>query len=164
MKKLFLIRHAQAEKFSESSKDIDRKLTSEGMKIASLLGKYLKDEGIKPDVIICSTAQRAQLTAELIASQVEYELDDIQCVDDLYEASVREFVGFLNQLGNVHKVVFIIGHNPAVTYAADYLCDGEVSGMSPGAVVQINFDTESWSGLSKGLGEYINYYDILSGS
>jgi len=48
MKKLFLIRHAQAEKFSESSKDIDRKLTSEGMKIASLLGKYLMDEGIKP--------------------------------------------------------------------------------------------------------------------
>jgi len=108
-------------------------------------------------------AERAQLTAELVSSQVGYELDDVQCVDGLYEASVRGFVDFLNQLDNRNKMVFVIGHNPAVTYAADYLCDAEVSGMSPGAVVQINFTIDTWSGLSKGLGEFINYYDIVSG-
>ncbi len=164
MKNLLLIRHAQAEKFSETNKDIDRKLTSEGMKIASLLGKYLKDEGINPDMIISSMAQRSQLTAELVASQLDYELDDIQCVEGLYEASVRELVNLLSQLDNGNSVVLIIGHNPAVTYAADYLCDAEVSGMSPGAVVQINFAIESWADLSKGLGEFINYYDLPGGS
>ena len=139
MKKLLLIRHAHAEKFSESNKDIDRKLTSEGMKVASLLGKYLKDEGIEPDLIISSFAQRAQLTSELVATQVDFEIEDIQCLDGLYEASVRGFVDFLSQLDNNSNVVFIVGHNPAITYAADYLCDSEVSGMSSGAVVQINF-------------------------
>jgi len=163
MKKLFLIRHAQAEKYSESDQDIDRKLTSEGMKIASLLGKYLMDEGIKPDVIISSMAQRAQLTAELVASQVGYDLADIKCVEGLYEASVRGFVDLLSQLDDGNNLVFTVGHNPTITYVADYLCDTEVNGMSPGAVIQINFVQDSWSAISKGLGEFINYYDLPGG-
>lgn len=164
MKKLFLIRHAHAEKFSESNKDIDRKLTSEGMKAASLLGKYLNDEGVKPDRIISSFAQRAQLTSELVASQLDYEFEAIQEKEGLYESSVREFVDFLCQLENEDSIVIIIGHNPAITYAADYLSDADISGMSPGSVVQINFRIENWSELVKGPGEYMNYYEMPGAS
>ena len=163
MKNLFLIRHAHAEKFSESSRDIDRKLTSEGMKVASLVGKYLSDEGVVPDVVICSPAERAQMTAELVATQLGHSLNDIQVVDGLYEASVREFVEYLSSLSQKYQTVLIIGHNPAITYTADYLCETEINGMIPGSVVHINFPENSWAELSnKASGEFINYYDVLT--
>ena len=162
MKNLFLIRHAHAEKFSENNLDIDRKLTSEGMKIASLLGKYLSEEGIVPDAIVCSPAERARMTGELVGAQLGYELSEIQTVENLYEASVREFVDYLTKLNDKHKVVLLIGHNPTITYTADYLSDKEVNAMSPGSVVHINFPVDSWSELTKDGGEFINSYDRLS--
>lgn len=163
MKNLFLIRHAHAEKFSESNRDIDRKLTSEGMKVASLLGKYLSDEGVVPDVVICSPAERAQMTAELVATQLGHSLNDIQVVDGLYEASVREFVEYLTSLSQKYQTVLVIGHNPAITYTADYLCDTEINGMIPGSVVHISIAKKSWNELSnKASGEFVNYYDVLT--
>ncbi len=163
MKNLFLIRHAHAEKFSESGRDFDRKLTSEGMKVASLLGKYLSNEGIKPDVVICSPSERTQMTAELVATQVQYSINDIQVVDSLYQASVREFIEYLSSLSQRYLSVLVIGHNPAITYAADYLCEKEINGMIPGSVVHISFLQESWMELSnKASGEFVNYYDILT--
>jgi phosphohistidine phosphatase len=130
------------------------------MKVASLLGKYLKDEGVIADALICSNAQRAQLTAELLANQLEFNIDQIQINERLYEASIREFVDFLSKLYNNYNSVLIVGHNPTITHVADFLSNTEINGMSPGAVVQINFDVESWDLISKGLGEFINYYDI----
>jgi phosphohistidine phosphatase len=163
MKNLFLIRHAHAEKFSESNHDIDRKLTSEGMKVASLLGKYLSDEGVVPDVVICSPAERARMTAELVATQLGQSLNDIQVVDGLYEASVREFVEYLTGLSQKYQTVLVIGHNPAITYTADYLCETEINGMIPGSVVHISFAKKLWNELSnKASGEFINYYDVLT--
>ena len=161
MKKLYLIRHSYAEKYSESNLDIDRKLTAEGMKIASLLGKYLQEEGVTPDTIISSNAQRALLTSEIVATQLDYALERLQTEANLYEASVREFVDFLCNLSDKDDTVLIIGHNPVITYVADFLCEAELSGMAPGAVVQINFELDSWKYLDKNLGELMYYYDIL---
>jgi phosphohistidine phosphatase len=163
MKNLFLIRHAQAEKFSETNLDIDRKLTSEGMRVASLLGKYLHDEGVVPDAIVCSPAERARMTAELVAGQVGYGLSEIQIVEGLYQASVRELVDFLSNFSQKFKTVMLVGHNPTLTYTADYLCEEEISGMNPGSVIHIAISAETWTELSvKGGGDFINYYDVLS--
>lgn len=162
MKNLFLVRHAHTEKFSDSNRDIDRKLTSEGMRIASLLGKYLHDEAIIPDAVVSSPAERARMTSELIATQLGFELSEIQTVDGLYEASVRELVEYLCKLNQKYKTVLVVGHNPAITYTADYLCSAEVSGMTPGSVVHIDFPVDTWSEVSnKGIGEFISYYDVL---
>lgn len=163
MKKLFLIRHAHTENSSETGQDIDRKLTSEGMKNASLIGKYLKEEGVTPQAIVTSPAQRAQLTAELVATQLEYPIDKVVVSEDLYEVSVRGFINFLTQQPNHRNTLFIVGHNPAITYTADYLSDQEINGMSPASFVQINFEIDSWNELVKGQGEFINYYDLPDG-
>lgn len=160
MKKLFLIRHAHAEKYSESNLDIDRKLTSEGMKVASLVGKYLMDEGMKPEAVISSSAHRALLTAELVATQLDFDIEKIQGVELLYKASVREFVDFIGHINDDLQSVLIVGHNPTITYVSDYLCSAEISSMSPGALVQINFSIDSWSVISKEAGEFINSYDM----
>ncbi len=162
MKKLILVRHAHTENSSDTGKDIDRKLTSEGMKNASLVGKYLKDEDIKPQALVCSNAQRALLTAELVASQLKFELDNIEVIEDLYEISVRGFFDLLSRMDNSWQTLLIVAHNPAITYLADYLCDHEINGMSPASIVQINFEIDSWSGLVKGQGEFIGYYDFPS--
>lgn len=160
MKKLLLIRHAHAENSSDTGKDIDRKLTSEGMKNASLLGKYIKEEEITIDALITSNASRAQLTAELISGPLGYDLNQITVVADLYEISVRGLFDFICRLSNERSTVAIVGHNPTLSYMADYLSDQVVHGMSPASLVQINFEVDSWTALTKGQGAFIGYYDL----
>jgi len=160
MKKLILIRHAHTENSSDSGKDVDRKLTSEGMKNASLLGKYLKDEDIQIHALISSGAARAQLTAELISGPLGYDLEQIIVEDTLYEISVRGLFDYICRLEERWQTVVIIGHNPTLSYMADYLSDQVVHGMSPASLVQINFEVDSWTALTKGQGEFIEYYDL----
>ncbi len=160
MKKLILIRHAHTENSSDTGKDIDRKLTSEGMKNASLLGKYIKEEEISIHAMVTSNAARAQLTAELIAGPIGYDLNEIIVEDDLYEISVRGLFDYICRLKSDWSTVVIVGHNPTLSYMADYLSDQVVHGMSPASLVQINFEVDSWTALTKGQGAFIGYYDL----
>lgn len=161
VRKLFLIRHAQAEPVSNVPTDFDRRLTASGIRNAYLIGQYLKEEGVKPDSVISSTAVRAKLTAETIANQLEFDMEQIVHVKTIYEASVRELFELVCKLDNHLQVVFVVGHNPAITFLADYLANAALPGMKAASVAQINFQANKWSLLTKSSGEFINYYDQI---
>ena len=159
VKKLFLIRHAQAEPASNVPTDFERRLTASGIRNAYLIGQYLKQEGVKPDGMISSTAVRAKLTVETIATQLEFDIEKVAYTDTIYEASVRELFELVSDLDDHLDVVFVVGHNPAITFLADYLANTALPGMKAASVAQINFQADSWSLLTKNSGEFINYYD-----
>lgn len=159
VRKLFLIRHAEAEPSSNASNDFERRLTASGLRNAYMVGQYLKQENIKPDAVLSSCATRAKLTAETIANQLGFDLEKIQHHEGIFEASVRELLGIVHQLYTEKSTVFLVGHNPAITFLADYLGDAALADIKPGGVVQINFRLENWTMLDKGIGEFINYYD-----
>ena len=59
MKSLFLLRHAKTERDSPSGRDFDRQLTNRGRGDAARLGKELRKESFKADLILSSPAARA---------------------------------------------------------------------------------------------------------
>ncbi len=160
MKKLLLVRHAHTQDQSDSGRDIDRKLTAEGMKNASLLGIYLKNEGVFPQLIYSSPASRAQVTAELIATQLEHPIESIKMMDELYETGARGFLNLLQELPDGRDCVAIVGHNPTISHIADYLCQQDIKTMIPASLVHLNFNLKSWQLLEKETAELIAYYDL----
>lgn len=156
VKHLLLIRHAEAVLPSADRKDHERPLTQKGLSDASKLGKKLDEMEIRPDVIMCSTAVRAQETASRLAEQVFFDLQHIIYDRDIYEASVRTCLQRINNSDDKNNCLCIIGHNPTLSYLAEYLAGSEVGNLQPGGMVHLSFEIGSWSEASGGLAHVAN--------
>ena len=157
-KKIFLVRHAKTEDGSSEKRDFDRVLTNRGLQDATVLGKYYNYKGVKPDQIFSSDAARAFATAELMASQMAYELSRIHLNHEIYEASVRTLLQLVNDLKDEWESVMIVGHNPPINYLSEYLSGADIGHMNTGSCAVISFDTDSWAEVSQNSGmldEYI---------
>ena len=151
-KTLFLMRHAKARQESVDDRDFSRELTDRGMRDASLVGDYCRKRGHLVDMIISSPAARALATAELMAGQLGYPLEQIHTNEELYMASVRTFLQVVNQLKNDWQQVLMVGHNPAINYLGEYLSGAEVGHMPTGSVMIIGFETDNWAEVSQNTG------------
>lgn len=154
---LYLVRHAQSAEKQVNQNDFGRELTSTGVKHALLVGNYLLQQQIMPDVIMTSTAERARMTASVIADALKTDPEKINLQEDLYEASTRTFFQFITQLEDHLQHVMCVAHNPVVTYLAEYLTGAEVGDMVPAGMAMIKFNIQSWKEVSQGNGELENY-------
>ncbi len=150
MKKiLILVRHAYARENDKGQKDFDRSLTEQGFGDASVVGRFLYNKNVSADRIISSPAIRAMETAELIAEQMKYDTNRIQFEPEIYNGSVRSLLSLINSLNNTWKKVVIVGHNPAVTYLAEYLTKFNIGNMEPCGYASIIVPGD-WESVSEG--------------
>lgn len=154
---LYLLRHAESKEKQVGQDDHDRILTPRGMREALLMGHYMLKEKIKPDLILSSTAERSKATAGLVVDGLKWDDKKITYTDELYEASTRTFVNFINTFDDEFKNILCISHNPVISYVAEYLTKEEIGDMVPAGLVIIKFNLASWAEASEGLGEVENY-------
>ena len=154
MKKLFLLRHAQTEGYSLSNPDSKRKLTEHGTQDAMRLGQLLHEENFEVEKIVTSIAVRAQTTARLIATGINYPPSQIQIEKDLYQCSEVDLLRFITQIeDNSITNLLLVNHNPAVS-ALIYLLSGKDYGfLSPCSLVIFSFDVKNWTEITKRSGK-----------
>jgi phosphohistidine phosphatase len=145
-KQLILIRHAQAD-LAPGQPDHQRPLTSKGRSDAFELGKNLRAKDISlPDRLFVSTAERARLTAEIAWKQWGGDLSQLQFEEELYNIPVGRLLRFVNQQDDGWGSLGIVGHNPTMTYLAEYLT-GEAISFSPGTGAVIHFELQHWADI-----------------
>jgi phosphohistidine phosphatase len=153
MKKLTFIRHAKSDWSMGNQKDFDRKLNDRGLRDAPRMGFRLNEMGFNPQMIFCSPAQRTTETVELLLEQLKaYPIEKVEFVEQIYEASVRSLFEFVNAISNDFDDVAVIGHNPALTYLAEFLTNEVLENIPTAGVVQMIFPFDDWKMLSKGTG------------
>jgi len=152
---LYLLRHAQSADKQASQTDQERELTTQGVKESLQIGYYLKSKNFSPDLIYSSPAQRAQTTAQMVSEVLKLEEDRIRIEEELYNASVRTFFNWLNSLDDGYNTVMCVGHNPTLSYVAEYLTGAEIGEMAPAGLVAIEFKQFSWKDISQGNGVLI---------
>lgn len=155
-RKLYLIRHSYAESPSGGA-DFDRSLTSEGMNSARELGRYLTNSSFNPTGILCSTALRARETVQNLIEELEINEKNVAYKDVIYNASVRELLIEINQIKPDLKEVALIGHNPTITYFAEYLTGESIGNMEPCGMATIVFQKIGWEGVSQASGKLDSY-------
>ncbi|HNP94164.1 MAG TPA: phosphohistidine phosphatase SixA [Cyclobacteriaceae bacterium] len=153
---LHLLRHAQSAERQHSQHDRDRDLTTRGMKEAATIGHYLKKNDFNIDLVVASVAKRAQDTAAQIHGILNLH-NEVKVAEDLYEASVRTLLSITNQLDDEYKQILMIGHNPYLSYFAEYLSKSEVGSMATCGLATLRFDVTSWREVSEGTGTLDNY-------
>lgn len=158
-RELFLIRHTQATSINFNQKDKDRTLTQDGYQVAMRLGILLKENKISPDYIVCSVAQRTRETAEYICEQIGFEVNKIIFSEDLYEASTRIMLNTINRLDNSYKKIFLIAHNPVISYLSEYVTGEIIGNVFPGGIVHLKLIDIGWNKLSKDNAVLVKYYE-----
>jgi phosphohistidine phosphatase len=156
-KHLYLLRHAEATPKEARQDDKARELTQTGVKDCMQMGAWLVTQGVHFDLLVSSSALRAEHTAELIAEGMKAENARIQTEEVLYEASVRQLLDYVNNLEDGYNNVLVTGHNPGISYLAEYLTKADIDDMAPGSVAIIRFDVRSWKEVSENTGELLKY-------
>lgn len=120
LRELMLLRHAKSDWKEEGLVDIERPLSSRGKKNAAKLGKWLIDNDLMPDLIICSPAQRAQQTLKRICNECSA---NAIIVDELYLADHEQLLQVLAETPNANRVM-LIAHNPGLENLLHMLTNG----------------------------------------
>ncbi len=64
MKRLYLLRYAKSSWKDTSLPDHDRPLAGRGRRAAKAIAGHLREHGIEPELVLCSTARRARQTLD----------------------------------------------------------------------------------------------------
>jgi phosphohistidine phosphatase len=146
MKKILLMRHAKSSWDDPSLSDHQRPLNKRGKRDAPRMGQWLSESNLVPDMILCSTAERAKQTVELLLETLPFE-GKIQYLDSLYHGAPDNFLDALKELPQEIEVVMFVGHNPGMEYFLEVLCD-EYERMPTAAVAEISIQHQKWAEMN----------------
>ena len=147
-KTLLLVRHAKAEDQSRMFKDFDRELTSRGIMDAARLGHYLKSTSTAVESVKASSAARTYQTAKVIAEQLKVDVDDIEAIDKLYSGGAQAYLAVLNATPDSVSTLLMCGHNPDISYFAEYLTGADIGSMQKCGMAVVEFADQSWAEVS----------------
>lgn len=157
MKTLLVLRHAKSSWNNAGMGDHERPLNKRGKADAPRMGKLIKAEGLTPDLIISSTANRALMTAERVALAADYE-EVIETNRNFYLAPPEVYIHFLSGVSNDHERVMVVGHNGGVEDLINVLT-GTWEQMPTAALAQISLPINDWSELSEETeGKLVNHW------
>ena len=147
MKTLFLLRHAKAENSVPGASDLERLLDKRGRHEAQALGRWLKQQDSRPDLVLCSTAMRAQETAALVLGSAELDLD-VRYDNRLYEAGPRQLLEVISEVEEETSAVLLVGHNPGMAELLQLLT-GRAEHMGTCTLARLNLSADHWSNVQE---------------
>ncbi|MDR1852273.1 MAG: histidine phosphatase family protein [Propionibacteriaceae bacterium] len=116
LRRLFLMRHAEASWGGPDVGDLQRPLTEKGRRQAQAQGLILRELGVER--IICSPAARAVETAEGTGLKL-----DVSSEGTLYNSSAQRIRTQLAKIPEYVNSVLVVAHSPGVAELARYLAD-----------------------------------------
>lgn len=147
MKKIILIRHAKSAWDNPWLSDHDRPLTDRGKRDAPMMAKRLKKRGIKPDIILSSTAKRAAETALITAQELEFPVQEISWENNLYHSSPSTILKYIHLQKDSKNAMLIFGHNPGLNDLIEYL-GGNLDNLPTSGQFGFTLKSEHWNELS----------------
>lgn len=145
MKTLYILRHGEKDLSNPNTDDYDIKLTQKGLNDIKILAQKLKQNNIKPDLIVSSPAVRTQQTADIIAQELNYK-KSIMYNEVLYQAFVNELIESITYTFDDVQSLMIIGHNPSLT-ALGITLAGLKDKIEMSELIKIEFDCNSWTSI-----------------
>lgn len=167
MKRLYLLRHAQALSSSDSG-DKGRKLSPQGAEDAKTLGRLMARKNWKPALVLCSPAIRTRQTWEYAAES----LGDIalRIPENFYNAGYTGFVEALEDVPDTIPSLLIVAHNPGIHDFAARLSSEDspssplgrlIQGFKPGAIAVLDCPIASWLDLADEVNTLIDFQEPL---
>jgi phosphohistidine phosphatase len=153
---LYLLRHAKSSWADDRLDDHDRPLAKRGEDAVVRLRRHVVANGIAPELVLCSSARRATMTLDGIASAFPASTTALIEAGQ-YGASSGDLLARLHGVSDDVAGAMLIGHNPGLeSLAALLIGDGEqtlrrrlAEKFPTGALATLAFDG-AWRDLRPG--------------
>ena len=149
MKELIILRHAKSDR-TFIDDDINRPLSRDGIQRIKKVSHQKELFFTNADIIISSPAIRALHTAIIIINELNLSLENLKIDMKLYTFSGFNIIDYVNTLDDCWNKVILVGHNPALIEAIIHFSDEYINHLRTAGFIQISFDENQWSKLSKG--------------
>jgi phosphohistidine phosphatase len=134
MRRLLLLRHAQTEDSRPGFPAHARRLTPEGERQAAQLGNDLRRQQVEIDLVVCSSATRAQQTVQAMRTNAPVVVSD-----RLYSAGGDEIIALVRELDEDVAHVLVVGHAPGLPSVVHELADPQTSDPEALATIDRRF-------------------------
>lgn len=138
MRELILLRHAHAESAAAGQDDHQRPLSATGQAEARAAGDWLREHGLRPERVLCSSALR---TRQTLAALGDLGSTDVREEDAIYDASPGTLIALADAHGDAQRLL-LVGHNPGLEQLAALLHSGQSGdyrGMPPAGIAVLEF-------------------------
>ena len=164
MLRLLLFRHAKSSWSEPDLPDRERPLAPRGRRTAPQMGAMLAEQGLLPDLVLCSPARRARETLDL-AMPSWSPRPAVRFIPTLHGASADNYLEVVRDEGGGARRLMLVGHNPAMQEMALLLIAGGDSGLlkrltakfPTAAVAVIDLDAKAWSDVAPGTGQLLEF-------
>lgn len=155
-RRLVVLRHAKSA-WPEGVADHERPLGPRGLRDAPEAGRHLAESGLLPDLVLCSTAERARHTWELASARWETP-PPVRLDPDLYGADVPELLATVRETPPEVVTLLLVGHNPGLEELVLTLAGDGVEGaldeirlkFPTSAIAVLAWHGASWRDLAPG--------------
>jgi phosphohistidine phosphatase len=156
VKQLFVLRHAKSSWDDPGLDDHERPLAPRGRRAVTLLSQHVRENDIRPDLVLCSSSRRTIETLEGVAPGGETVIEPA-----LYEATTSWIIERLRRVPEDIASAMVVGHNPSLqTLVLRLAGANDFSPQDPyledvkrkfptGALATLTFDC-AWSELAPG--------------
>ena len=166
MKRLFLLRHAKAVPAESGIEDFQRTLMLSGMQDAGAMARYLRRSGYTAQLILSSSSARTAQTTELVAQELECE---VEYREALYLAEPAKILAAVRGAPAAIPSLMMVGHNPGFEALATALAREPVRRKERArhealeekfptcALAILDFDIGRWRDVAPGTGKLVDF-------
>ena len=147
MKTLLFMRHAKSDWGKPEVSDHDRPLNERGKRVAPAMGAYLAVHGLVPQMVIVSTARRAQETLEMMMPLWPVR-PEVFSERPLYMATSRAFFQSIAIVPQHIERVLVVGHNPGMTALAA-MFDRSATHFPTAAILRVQSKLDDWMKIAE---------------
>jgi len=154
VKRLLLLRHAKSSWSDDGLADYERPLAPRGRKAGKQLARWFAEHDVRPDLVVCSSAIRAQQTLALV--QAALGDPPVSAEDGLYAASCATLLARVRQLPGTASSALFVGHNPGLAdlclllAASSERRDRVAENLPTGALAVLELPIDAWPAIETG--------------
>lgn len=153
-RELLILRHGKSD-WSVDVDDFHRPLEDRGKRGAQRMAIWLQRQGLTPDYVISSPAERALVTAEKTCKAMGMSAEVIKQEKRAYEADLDDLLDILSDCPKKARRVMLVGHNPGLEQLLLYLAGTVVdlpedAKLLPTATLARLVMPDSWKKLGSG--------------
>lgn len=165
-RRLIVLRHAKSA-WPDGVPDHDRPLAGRGRRDAPAAGRWLAESGYVPDLVLCSTAQRARETWQLAEAELGAH-PKTTFEDRVYGAMAADLLDLAHEMPSSVRTLMLVGHDPAMRELTLELAATQPGNANAEALarVRLKFPTAAiavlafankWSALGPGQAELVDF-------
>ncbi len=159
---LWLLRHAKSSWYDPDLEDRDRPLAPRGEQAADQMRDYIATAGIRPALVLCSSALRTRQTLARVLPALGPEVE-IRIEPTIYTFDADLLLDRVQAIPESVASAMLIGHNPAMQDLAVRLAatgerlDELAQKYPTGALAEIELPAASWREVGETQGDLARF-------